>query len=234
MGTEFDRFAEQYDELLKDPLRDRFASDSRFFVKRKLEVLLEFARASGLDTRRATWLDVGCGKGQLLRDGRSYFARAMGCDVSAAMIAACQDLEVVAQTEVDRLPFDDASLDWVTTVCLYHHVGRGDRARLTDEILRVLKPGGIFVVVEHNPFNPVVQLLVRRTPVDEHADLLTARTVRHMMRGAGLRVMATRYFLYVPERLYPWGRKLEQALQRLPLGGQYAVFGRKAVAHATY
>jgi SAM-dependent methyltransferase len=228
MTAEFDRLAEQYDELLKDPLRDYFAPGSGFFVARKLEVMLGFARAAGIDTRRAAWLDVGCGQGELLRAGRSHFGRVVGCDVSAGMIAACPDLEVVAQTDARRLPFADASMDWITAVCVYHHVERPDRATLTADIQRVLKPGGVFAIIEHNPVNPVVQLIVRRTPVDEHAILLMAPSARRLMRDAGLQVGATRYFLYVPQPLYRWGRFVERALERVPLGGQYAVFGRKA------
>ena len=228
MNAEFDRLAEQYQELLKDPLRDYFAPGSGFFVTRKLDVVLDFARAEGIDTTRAAWLDVGCGQGDLLRAGRPYSAKATGCDVSTAMIAAARDLEIVAQIHADRLPFADASMDWITTVCVYHHVERPDRAGFTAEILRVLKPNGVFAMIEHNPLNPAVQVIVRRTPVDEHAVLLTARTARRLMRDTGLQVRATRYFLYVPQPLYRWGRIAERALQRVPLGGQYAVFGRKA------
>ena len=228
MNAEFDRLAGQYQELLKDPLRDYFAPGSDFFVSRKLDVMLDFARAERLDTHRATWLDLGCGQGDLLRAGRSHFARAVGCDVSEAMIAAAPDLEIVVQPDARRLPFADASLDWVTAVCVFHHVERPDRQALTAEIVRVLKPNGVFAIIEHNPVNPAVQVIVRRTPIDAHAVLLSAGTARRLLRDAGLRISATTYFLYVPQPLYRWGRFAERALRRAPLGGQYAVFGRKA------
>src|SRR5205823_5259609 len=101
-------------------------------------------------------------------------------------------LNVVLQPEPDRLPFGDASIDWVTAVCIYHHVPQPDRAALTTEARRVLRPGGIFAIIEHNPLNPAVQLIVRRTPVDEHAELLTAGCARRMARRAGFRVLETR------------------------------------------
>jgi SAM-dependent methyltransferase len=227
MSAEFDRFAAEYDELLKDPVREYFAPGSTFFMTRKLELLLETLARLGLDPRRASWLDVGCGQGQLLRAGRSHFARAAGCDVSAGMMQGIDEVEVVAQTEPDRVPFDDNSADLVTAVCMYHHVDQRSWARLTADIRRVLRPGGVFAIVEHNPLNPIVQLIVRRTPVDEHATLFTAARARRVMRDAKLDVLSTRYFLYVPERLYRWGRLVEKALEVVPMGGQYAVFGRK-------
>ena len=55
MDAEFDRLAAEYRELLKDPLRDAFAPNSDFFVARKLDVLVDYASASGLRTASATW-----------------------------------------------------------------------------------------------------------------------------------------------------------------------------------
>jgi len=227
MDQEFDRLAPKYKELLNDSVRDYFAPGSEFFVTRKMDMLLEFAASQGVDTRQITWLDVGCGQGDLLRAAKPHFARALGCDVSLGMIAECRDLEVVHQTNPLRLPFAEGSIDWVTAVCIFHHINPPERGPLAADIYRVLRPGGIFAIIEHNPFNPAVQLIVRRTPVDENAKLLTARTARHLIQTASIQTVATRYFLYAPQRIYDWVAPVERALERVPLGGQYVVFGRK-------
>lgn len=227
MDQEFDHLAPEYEELLNDSVREYFAPGSEFFLTRKIDVLLEFAAREGLDTRQATWLDVGCGKGELLRAARPHFARALGCDVSVGMIAECGDLEVVHQSDPLRLPFPDGSVDWVTAVCIFHHINPEERAPLIADIYRVLRPGGIFANIEHNPFNPAVQLIIRRTPVDKNAKLLTARTARRLMHAASMQTVASRYFLYAPQRVYGWAAPVERALGRTPLGGQYVVFGRK-------
>lgn len=227
MDQEFDRLAPEYKELLDDSVREYFAPGSEFFLTRKIDMLLEFAACERVDTRQATWLDVGCGKGDLLRAAQPHFARALGCDVSLGMIAECRDLEVVHQADPLRLPFEDRSVDWATAVCIFHHITPPERAPLIADIYRVLRPGGVFAIIEHNPFNPAVQLIVRRTPVDENAQLLTARTARRLIQEASLQAVATRYFLYVPQRIYGWAAPVERALDRVPLGGQYVVFGRK-------
>jgi len=231
--AEFDRFAGDYEDLLKDPVREYFAPGSDFFVTRKLEVLDAVAATLGRDLGTATWLDVGCGKGQLLRAGRSRFARAVGCDLSADMLKECADLEVVRQVEEDRLPFAEATADWVTAVCVYHHVDPPTRARLTSEIRRVLRPGGVFAVIEHNPLNPAVQVIVRRTPVDAHAQLMTAGAVRRELRRGGFEIAATRYLLLVPQSLYRACGWIERAAEALPLGGQHCVVGVKRETPAT-
>lgn len=227
MAPEFDRYAGDYETLLKDPVREYFAPGSDFFVRRKLDVLLDFARRAGFDAGRMDWLDVGCGKGQLLRAGRPLFRRVVGCDVSAAMLEGVGDLEVADQPELDRLPFDAASVDLVTAVCVYHHIALDSRARLTEDIWRVLRPGGAFAIIEHNPLNPIVQLIVRRTPVDADARLLLSGAARRLLHEARFELSGTRFFLYAPQRIYSRVAAMEQALGRVPLGGQYAVFGLK-------
>jgi SAM-dependent methyltransferase len=227
MDQEFDRLAPEYKELLNDSVREYFAPGSEFFLTRKIDMLLEFATRERVDTRQATWLDVGCGKGDLLRAAQPHFAKALGCDVSIGMITECRDLGVVHQADPLCLPFEDGSVDWVTAVCIFHHISPQERAPLVADIYRVLRPGGIFAIIEHNPFNPAVQLIVRRTPVDENAKLLTARTARRLIQEASMQAVATRYFLYVPQRVYGWAAPVERALDRVPLGGQYVVFGRK-------
>ena len=227
MDPEFDRLAAEYKELLNHPWREYFAPGSEFFLTRKIDLLLEFAAREGMDTRQGTWLDIGCGKGELLRAAQPHFARALGCDVSLGMLAECRDLEVVHQLDPLRLPFEDNSVDWVTAVCIFHHIDPQERASLVAETCRVLRPGGIFAIIEHNPLNPAVQLIVRQTPVDENARLLTARTVGRLMQAASIEIVGIQYFLYVPQRMYCWAAPLEHALSRMPLGGQYVVFGRR-------
>ena len=63
------------------------------------------------------------------------------------------------------------------------------------------------------------------------ADILECRLLtvdERLMRGAGLHVLQTRYFLYFPESLYRGTlASLENWLSWLPLGGQYGVFAQK-------
>jgi SAM-dependent methyltransferase len=225
--SEFDDYAQKYEDLLRDPIRERFAPGSAFFFERKWELLQDYAHRSGIRLDTVRWLDVGCGKGDLLRIGKSQVAHASGCDVSAEMLGGCKDLDVALQSDPDRLPFDDEQFDLVTAVCVYHHVPPAARHRVTAEIRRVLRPSGIACIIEHNPFNPITQIIVRRTPVDSDAILLTAGSAKALMRRAEIQHDWTVYFLYFPEKLYRPLLRLERMLARFPGGGQYAVFGRK-------
>ncbi len=227
-APEFDRYAEEYAKLLDDPIRRKFAGETAFFFERKWELLEKYMQRIGMLPEQSSWLDVGCGAGELLRLGSARFANAAGCDVSTGMMKACEGLHVVTQTDPSRLPFEDSSFDLVTVVCVYHHVEPAGRPALTSEIARVLRPGGTACIIEHNPFNPATQIIVRRTPVDENAQLLTARTARRLLSAAGLGVdQWTSYFLYFPQKMYRKARGIEALLEKVPAGGQYAAFGRK-------
>jgi SAM-dependent methyltransferase len=228
MSAEFDRYARDYENLLRDPIRDRFAADAEYFHLRKWLVIQDFLRRHSTRSKELCWLDVGCGRGKLLHLGQAHFRTAMGCDPSAEMLRECGGLVVTHQPEPARLPFDDQSFDFITAVCVYHHLGPVEQAALMNEARRVLRPGGLFVIFEHNPANPATRLIVSRSPVDSNAVLLRARESRGLMRAAGLEPIETLYYLYLPQRLFEFAGRLERYLTRIPLGGQYAVFGEKS------
>src|ERR1700683_1614804 len=83
---EFDHLASSYEELLKDPIRDHFSSGTRFFHARKLLLITVFWAPRAIPMQGLSWVDIGCGKGDLLRLGGARFGKAMGCDVSKEMM----------------------------------------------------------------------------------------------------------------------------------------------------
>jgi ubiquinone/menaquinone biosynthesis C-methylase UbiE len=206
----------------------RFGSDSRpraaSSSNAKLDVIRVFCRRLKLDARKLRWLDVGCGRGDLLRVGAPFFAEAVGCDVSPEMLEACRDFSAHTQPTIDRIPWNDSEFDLVTAVCVFHHVAIPERASLVREMMRVLRPGALLCVIEHNPLNPETRLIVARSPIDANAKLLTARNAQGMLASAGAKLLGTQYFLYLPEGVYRHFGAIEQGLARIPLGGQYAVF----------
>jgi|ERR1019366_1921726 SAM-dependent methyltransferase len=227
MRNEFDDYAERYSALLADPLRDHFAN-IEFFHQRKLTLIREFFHRSALNSKRSSWIDIGCGQGDLLRLGMAEFGLAVGCDVSPAMLGRAEGLQVRRQDKDDVLPFPNDFADFATAVCVYHHVPPSKRAALTREAARVLKPGGTFCVIEHNPMNPVTRMVVKRSPVDVDARLLGLGETRQLLEEQRFHIVWERYFLFLPESLYRRVGFTESYLGRVPLGGQYAIFARAA------
>jgi SAM-dependent methyltransferase len=224
---EFDGYADSYDTLLEDPMRGAFARDPLHFYRRKWLLMQRLLRSAGMESRTLRWLDAGCGRGELLHLAGDHFKQATGCDPSGAMISSCSSFKVHHQTSPFELPFPDGSVDLVTAVCVYHHVPEASRLLLASEMMRVLAPGGLCCIIEHNPWNPVTQAIVRRCPVDVDANLLTASNARAILTAAGFAQLNTSYFLYLNESLFNRIAPLERILTKIPLGGQYAVMARR-------
>ena len=120
------------------------------------------------------------------------------------------------------MPYSDGAFDLTFAVCVVHHVPRSDWSIFAAEMARVLRPGGLALIIEHNPFNPVTRHVVNRCEFDRDAVLLTARTCRHLMQGAGLKIVEKNYITFIPFQMRGV-EQIERRLGWLPLGAQYIV-----------
>src|SRR3982751_3144364 len=117
----FDQYAREYDELLHDPLRDRFAGGSELFIRQKCRIVARRLPASG----HLRVLDAGCGQGTAFR----FFernVRVFGTDISQPMLRAAAARGPVAVQEPLSLPFADDTFDAAYAFCIYHHIPDDD------------------------------------------------------------------------------------------------------------
>ena len=224
MATEFDRYGETYGDAVDSAIA--FARQEHdFYIEAKARRLLELAlRHLGVGRPRA--LDVGCGVGLVDRHLSSAF-ELHGVDVSPAMVdrarAANPEVEY-AVSEERSLPHEDGAFDLAFAVCVLHHVEPADRLSLLREMRRVVRPGGLVAVFEHNPLNPLTRRVVRNCAFDDGVELIGRRELERLCRDAGLDVVGAEYLLFVPWR----ADAVERRLRRLPFGAQYVVAGRPA------
>lgn len=189
-------------------------------------MISKLLKRAGVEPATQRWLDVGCGRGELLELAGSDFAEAVGCDPSAGMLSTDSSYKRHEQLSPLELPFEDGCFDFVTSVCVLHHVHGQDRVLLMNEIRRVLSPRGLCCIIEHNPWNPVTRRIVKRCPVDVDAELLTSREAERLLGVCGFIPLRVEYFLFLPESLFFKFMAFENGLSILPLGGQFAVLGQ--------
>lgn len=107
-----------------------------------------------------------------------------------------------------------------------HHITPSAWYDILQELRRVVKTGGLVVIFEHNPLNPLTRRVVNNCDFDAEAVLLGQYSVKKMLKDAGLSLVEHSYILFFPFRgaLF-WN--LENILGWLPFGAQYYVAGRK-------
>lgn len=97
--------------------------------------------------------EVGCGEGQVSRHLSAAGAHVVvGVDASAAQVAAAMERgggPVYLRGAADRLPVADHSMDAVVVCLVFEHLD--DITEPVAEVVRVLRPGGRFVLLLNHP-----------------------------------------------------------------------------------
>lgn len=222
----FDAYGSRYVETVQNSIAFSGLKHD-LFVRAKVVALAElFGRHFG--SAPPALLDVGCGVGAMHPHLRAITAALSGCDLSAASLAAARGanpgIEYRGQA-AGTLPWPQAAFDAALAVGVFHHVPPPERAPLVAEMRRVTRPGGLVVLIEHNPWNPLTRLAVARCPFDDDAVLLGAREARALLKRGGFGAVQSRHFLVLPAT-GPWVTALERPLRPFPVGAQYLAFGR--------
>jgi SAM-dependent methyltransferase len=226
--AEFDRFRDTYERQIDELVRFS-GQDREFFTRAKARAIVRFARERVGDPAELNALDVGCGVGLTVSELKGRFGLVAGVDVSAAMIERAREREPSIEYRVyggTALPYEDNSFDLVYAICVLHHVPKSSRLRLVSELRRVVRGGGLVILGEHNPMNPLTRLVVSRCAFDVDAELLRAKEAERLLRDADLTAVERRYILIAPYES-PTAARIERTLNSLPLGAQYVVAAAK-------
>lgn len=228
MGASFDRYQDSYSNEVDRAIA--FArTDSAFFAELKAADIVALARRRFADLEHARMLDFGCGTGTLDALIAPYVGTVAGVDVSSGLLDAAAkanpDLDY-RHYDSNTLPYEDHTFDLAFASCVFHHIEPGERAAAAAELARVLRPGGVVAVYEHNPVNPLTRLAVSRCEFDEGVELLSPAETRGLLRQARLQSVESRYLAFFPWRGRAF-RTIERGLGRLPLGAQYVVAAAK-------
>lgn len=102
-------------------------------------------------------LDIGCGTGSLVVELKRRYPEAnlTGLDPDARALAIARrkadQSGVTVQFDQgfsDQLPYPSGSFDRVLSSFMFHHLPEGEKEKTLREVLRVLKPGGSFHLLD--------------------------------------------------------------------------------------
>jgi ubiquinone/menaquinone biosynthesis C-methylase UbiE len=174
-------------------------------------------------------LEIGCGQGWYASALANEGFRIVACDASRAQVMAAARQERLGLTVCDsaRLPYADATFAFAYAINVVHHITDASRRQETlQEVVRVLQPGGVFVLEEMNTTNPLFRFymgyvfpLLHR--IDEGTELWIQPRDLPPVRGASWSPTID-YMTFLPEfaspivvrLLGPLERRLEQSRAR--------------------
>lgn len=224
--AEFDQYSRDYQDQLTNSLGGLGSIDSA--LSSKLVQLDRIFAATGRSKVNRV-LDFGTGKGLLANLLGRYADQVIGLDVSESSLheSVSPELGRVA-FDGAQIPFASGSIDVAVASCVFHHITAAKRAGVLDELRRVLAPGGLMVIIEHNPWNPLTRWVVNRCEFDHDAELLSLGVARQLLRDAGFSVGPQSWFYAIPPT-NPTLASIDGLAGRLPMGAQYFCCGSKPV-----
>ncbi len=132
---------------------DEFTTSEGEHLSRRLSAAFALAEV----TPGMTILDVGCGRGEILRHCARLGADAYGIDYAAVAVKMSQNViraidniapgkTAVMQADAKKLPFPDAAFDRVLMFDVVEHLHPWELHEAMREVYRVLKPDGRFII----------------------------------------------------------------------------------------
>ena len=187
------------------------------------------------DVRNCRVLDVGCGDGEFALELARRGAIVLGIDSSSEMIDAAKrrakthEADVVfQQAAAQQLPFPDEQFDVVTAITILCFVE--DAEPVFQEIARVMRPGGRFVIGELGRWS--LWAAGRRirawfgSRLWRRGRFRTANGLRDLAEQAGLKVECLRGAVYYPR----WGIAAQLLSPFDPQLGRTTFFGAAFLA----
>lgn len=228
--SEFDKFADEYDSIHTSNIK-LSGETPRFFSEYKILDLVKLVNRYHL-SKKVKIVDFGSGVGNSIEFIRKYLPTSeLTClDVSRKSLDIAKkrfsNKSEYIHFDGKKIPLNDNGYDIVFSACVFHHIPKNEHDSLLIEIYRILKKGGVFVVFEHNPYNPLTRHAVNTCSFDVNAELITASQFTNKIKNTGFSDIHRSYRIFFPKLFY-FFRKIEPFLKWLPLGAQYYVVARK-------
>lgn len=222
----FDGVADRYEEELA---RGLSVTGERmdYYARERLRWVRRLVERDGIDVRRV--MDFGCGVGRatphLFDTLHAY--EVVGVDVSERSLERAREQYGSERARFVSPDAIDGRFDLAFTNGVFHHIPPAQRAGAVKFVHDALRPGGMFAFWENNPWNPGTRYIMSRVKFDEDAITLTPPEARGLLRDNGFEVLGTTSRFYFPRALAAL-RPAENLLGRLPLGGQYLIWCRRA------
>jgi SAM-dependent methyltransferase len=200
----YDRVAEQYTEQFFNEL------DRKPFDRDLLDRYADTVRGHG------KVCDLGCGPGHVARYLRARGVEVVGVDISPRMVEVARQFNPgipFDQGDMRALDVPDSSLAGVVAFYSIIHLARSVVPRALDEMMRVLRPGGVALISVHGGEGELHadEFLGQTVSID--ASLFQPPEMKTLAEGAGFKVeeVLSREpydFEFQSQRVYIWASRV--------------------------
>jgi ubiquinone/menaquinone biosynthesis C-methylase UbiE len=227
MKTEFDAFAKTYRETHTINLSVT-GENSHYFACYKAKKLKLWA-PSYLKNTPEKILDFGCGDGLMTEEVRLQFPKSKiyGIDPSKESITYAKTNHTSINFKISNKKiniFPHAHFDLIYAAAVFHHIPFHEHNYYIKELMKILKPNGLLVIFEHNPFNPGTRYLFNTCPLDINATMMSPRYTKKLVSSYGK--IVTKFYAFFP-RFLKFLQPVESFFEWCPLGGLYTVILQK-------
>ncbi len=227
-----------------------YGNEETYIAKTYARYLKKLAQRMDTHTKPWSYLDIGCGNGFMLTAAKEAgFEHVYGCEPSHHAIEQADPSirHFIKQGMFSAELFQNQRFDAVSCFQTLDHIP--DPRAFVRECLKVLKPGGYVLFINHNIASLAARILGERCPmIDiEHTYLHTPETMRTLFSKEGfteIDVFSVRndYPLHYWAHLVPGPKKMKQKtlafLKNSPIGqmiiplypGNIGFIGRKPLA----
>ena len=204
------------------------------YMRAQTAALADLARAHlGWPARQLHLLDVGCATGDAEVFLCRRFCSTVAVEIDPEPLAAARErgfantrfVRADARSAPQMGALGRGAFDVASGFSLLHHLDEAGRLSVLQNLAQVVRPGGLVVMFEYNPLNPVTRLWVGANPADRDSVLLSPLQMTDLMHRAGLWPVEQRHLLFVPGAPR-WSRPVEHKLRKVPLGAKYLVAAR--------
>lgn len=150
-------------------------------------------------------LDVGAGSGAIsVAVAKSYGINSEKTFVVDPQAAASTQYQLLQYATDGAIPLDDGTVDLVILFRVMHHIALAHRDKLIAEIARVLAPGGMIVLQEHDSdYDPNYETYIGLLHDMDEIDLAIPQGPTHLMSRSELKMYMSQAGLFAdPVRQY--------------------------------
>jgi len=228
VDMDFDKHSSTYDEDLEKGLVLSGESAS-YFANGRVDSVKCYLDSK--NQRIESIIEFGCGSGNNIHFLRKYFPQAWICglDLSSKSMSVCKKRYAADdQISVEEIALHSPPppVDLVFVNGVFHHIHPEDHGVNLDYIQSILKPGGLLVIFENNPFNPGARWVMSRIPFDQDAVMVNPF---HLLKQITSRNFVGSFlnFFFIFPKILAGLRRFEKRFINLPIGAQYGLFTHK-------